>query len=181
MQRRKWDANTKAMMVLEGLKGKPVAELCAEHQSSQAQYDQWRDQLLAHAPKAFEVHEQSQREARRAREHARVNTLVGELTLELKKATRDWEESATLAAGRAAQRRAARTSPGPEGGAPLLGIPPELGVPALCRAAGGQPETDPAPDAGASPARDTPAAPESQADADEEPTQPHPAERVVGH
>jgi transposase-like protein len=85
MERRKWDAKTKAMIVLEGLKGKPVAELCNEHQLSQAQYYQWRDQFLAHAAKAFEVHEQSQREARLTRENARLKTLVGELTLELKK------------------------------------------------------------------------------------------------
>jgi transposase-like protein len=85
MQRRKWDAKTKAMIVLEGLKGKPVAELCNEHQLSQAQYYQWRDQFLAQAAKAFEVHEQSQREARLTQENARLKTLVGELTLELKK------------------------------------------------------------------------------------------------
>jgi transposase-like protein len=85
MQRRKWDAKTKAMIVLEGLKGKPVAELCNEHQLSQAQYYQWRDQFLAHAAKAFEVHEQSQREARLTQENARLKILVGELTLELKK------------------------------------------------------------------------------------------------
>jgi hypothetical protein len=85
MPRRKWDAKTKAMMVLEGLKGKPVAEICTAHQLSQAQYDQWRDQFLAHAAKAFEVHEQSQREARLAREHAKLKTLVGELTREFKK------------------------------------------------------------------------------------------------
>jgi transposase-like protein len=85
MQRRKWDAKTKTLIVIEGLKGKPVAELCAEHQISQAQYYQWRDQFLTYAPKAFEVHEQSQREARLARENARLKTLVGELTLELKK------------------------------------------------------------------------------------------------
>jgi transposase-like protein len=85
MQRRKWDAKTKAMIVLEGLKGKPVAELCNEHQLSQAQYYQWRDQFLAHAAKAFEVHEQSQREARLTQENARLKTLVGEWTLELKK------------------------------------------------------------------------------------------------
>jgi transposase-like protein len=85
MHRRKWDAKTKAMMVIEGLKGKPVAEICTEHQISQAQYYQWRDQFLAQAAKAFEVHEQSQREARLARENARLKTLVGELTLELKK------------------------------------------------------------------------------------------------
>jgi transposase-like protein len=85
MQRRKWDAKTKAMIVLEGLKGQPVAEIGTEHQISQAQYDQWRDQFLAHASNAFEVHEQSQREARLARENARLKTLIGELTLELKK------------------------------------------------------------------------------------------------
>jgi transposase-like protein len=85
MQRRKWEAKTKAMIVLEGLKGKPVAELCNEHQLSQAQYYQWRDQFLAHAAKAFEAHEQSQREARLTQENARLKTLVGELTLELKK------------------------------------------------------------------------------------------------
>jgi transposase-like protein len=85
MRRRKWDAKTKAIIVIEGLKGKPVAELCTEHQISQAQYYQWRDQFLSHAPKAFEVHEQSQREARLARENARLKTLVGELTLERKK------------------------------------------------------------------------------------------------
>lgn len=85
MQRRKWDAKTKAMIVIEGLKGKPVAEVCTEHQISQAQYYQGRDQFLAHAPKAFEVHEQSQREARLTRENARLKTLVGELTFELKK------------------------------------------------------------------------------------------------
>jgi transposase-like protein len=53
MHRRKWDAKTKVMIVLEGLKGKPVAELCTEHQISQAQCDQWRAQFLAHAPKAL--------------------------------------------------------------------------------------------------------------------------------
>jgi putative transposase len=36
MSRRKWDAKTKAMIVLEGLKGKSVAEICAEHQISQS-------------------------------------------------------------------------------------------------------------------------------------------------
>jgi hypothetical protein len=36
MQRRKWDAKTKAIIVLEGLKGKPVADICTEHQISQA-------------------------------------------------------------------------------------------------------------------------------------------------
>jgi transposase-like protein len=57
MHRRKWDAKTKAIAVIEGLKGKPVAEICTEHQISQSQYYQRRDQFLAHAAKAFEVHQ----------------------------------------------------------------------------------------------------------------------------
>jgi hypothetical protein len=72
------------MIVLEGLKGKPVAELCHEPQLSHAQYDQGRDQCLAHAAKAFEVHAQRQREARLTQENARLQTLVGEWTRELK-------------------------------------------------------------------------------------------------
>jgi transposase-like protein len=35
---------TKAMIVLEELKGKPVTTICQEHQVSQSQYDQWRDE-----------------------------------------------------------------------------------------------------------------------------------------
>ena len=85
MQKRKWDAKTKAIIVLEGLKGKPVAEVCTEHQISQSQYYQWRDQFLAHAANAFEVHQHTRKEARLEQENARLKTLVGELLLELKK------------------------------------------------------------------------------------------------
>ena len=59
MPRRKWDARTKALIVLQGLKGTPVSTLCTEHQLSQAQYYEWREQFLANASKAFEVHQQA--------------------------------------------------------------------------------------------------------------------------
>lgn len=85
MKRRKWDAKTKAIIVLEGLKGKPVATICQDHQISQAQYYQWRDQFLANAAKTFEVAQQTEREARLQHENAQLKKLVGELTLELKK------------------------------------------------------------------------------------------------
>jgi len=68
-----------------GLKGRPIGELCAEHEISQAQYYQWRDQLLANAAKAFEPAGAPQRQGRLERENARLKSLVGELTLELKK------------------------------------------------------------------------------------------------
>jgi transposase-like protein len=85
MHKRKWDAKTKAMIVLEGLKGKPVAEFCTEHQISQSLYYQWRDQFLAHAAHAFEVHQHTRKEVHLEQENARLKRLVGELLLELKK------------------------------------------------------------------------------------------------
>lgn len=85
MQRRKWDARAKALIVIEGLKGKPVSAICNAYQISQSQYYQWRDQFLAHAGQAFEVHQHTKREGRLEHENARLKRLVGELTLELKK------------------------------------------------------------------------------------------------
>ena len=90
MKMRKWDAKTKAMIVLQGLKGKSVAEICREHQLSQAQYYQWRDQFLSNATKAFEGAQQTHREARLQQENANLKKLVGELTLELKKSDEVW-------------------------------------------------------------------------------------------
>jgi transposase-like protein len=90
MHRRQWDAKIKARIVVEGLQGKPVAELCHEHQISQSQYDQWRDQFLAHAAHAFEAHQHTRTEARLAQENARLKTLVGELTLERKNSDARW-------------------------------------------------------------------------------------------
>jgi transposase len=91
VKRRKWDSKTKAMIVLQGLKGKPVSAICQEHQINQAQYYQWRDQFLTHSAKAFEVDQQTQREAGLLRENTRLKKLVGELTLELKKSDEVWE------------------------------------------------------------------------------------------
>jgi transposase-like protein len=85
MSRRKWDANTKVMIVLQGLQGKPVAEICTEHQISPSQYYQWRDQSLATATKAFEDPQRIRKEARLQQENARLKPLVGERTFELKK------------------------------------------------------------------------------------------------
>ena len=85
MERRKWDAKSKALIVLQGLKGTPVAQLCTEHQISQAQYYAWRDQLLRNASAAFENQQQSHREARLVQENARLKRMLGELTLALKK------------------------------------------------------------------------------------------------
>ena len=87
MQRRKWDPKTKALIVMEGLKGKTVADICIEHQISQAQYYQWRDQFLANAHQIFV--NQPKRDKQLTRENARLRKMIGDLTVELKK-TEEW-------------------------------------------------------------------------------------------
>ncbi len=85
MKRRKFDSKTKAMIVMQGLRGKPISELCAEHLISQAQYYQWRDLFIANASKAFDVHQITQLEDRLRKENDKLKRVVGELTLEVKK------------------------------------------------------------------------------------------------
>lgn len=87
MQRRKWDPKTKALIVMEGLKGKTVADICTEHQISQAQYYQWRDQFLANAHQIFV--NQPKQDKQLTRENARLRKMIGDLTVELKK-SEEW-------------------------------------------------------------------------------------------
>ena len=54
MKQRKWSAEEKMAIVLEGLKGvKSVAEICREHKISQALYYRWRDKFLDGGKKAL--------------------------------------------------------------------------------------------------------------------------------
>ena len=47
MKPRKWTAEEKLEIVLEGLKEKkPITEICREHQISQTLYYRWRDKFL---------------------------------------------------------------------------------------------------------------------------------------
>lgn len=83
MKRRKWDAKTKALIVLQGLKGKLVADICNEHRICQSEYYRWREEFLAKMPQIFDNHDK--REEGLRMENAKLKHLVGELTLELKK------------------------------------------------------------------------------------------------
>lgn len=87
MNRRKWDAKTKALIVLEGLKGREVSEICLEYQISQAQYYQWRDRFLTHMPQLFISADKQDKHL--AKENARLRRMIGDLTVELKK-TEEW-------------------------------------------------------------------------------------------
>ena len=87
MKRRKWDPKVKAIIVVEGIKGKPVSEICIEHQISQAQYYQWRDQFLANMPQVFI--DDSRREKALITENARLKRIIGGSHRRVKK-TEEW-------------------------------------------------------------------------------------------
>lgn len=90
MKKRKWTSEAKARIVLSGLKGLSVAEICVAHGISQSQYYRWRDEFLSNAGKAFETQKTCQQQQRLERENEKLKTLVGELTIELKKTEGEW-------------------------------------------------------------------------------------------
>jgi len=77
------------MVVVQGLKGRPVAEICIEHQISQAQYYQWRDQFMTNLSQVFSSNDR--REKALARDNVRLKKIIGDLSLELKKVN-EWQE-----------------------------------------------------------------------------------------
>jgi len=85
MKRRQWGSKTKAKIVLEGLSGKPLGELCNQYQLSQNQYYQWRDKFLAEAYRAFESGRSGNEVERLKVKTARLQQIIGALTVELKK------------------------------------------------------------------------------------------------
>ena len=85
MKRRKWDSKTKAKIVLEGLSGRSLSELCNEYEISQNQYYIWRDKFLKDSHKAFEKHENGRKLKRLKKRNAKLQQIIGSLTVELKK------------------------------------------------------------------------------------------------
>jgi len=88
-KRRRWKAEEKSRIILEGLKGKPVADICIEHQISQSMYYSWRDQFLSNMGQVFELKKMSTREQHLKQQNIKLKNMVGELTYELKKSDED--------------------------------------------------------------------------------------------
>lgn len=86
MKRRIWDSKTKAKIVLEGLSGRPVSEICNEYGIYQNQYYSWRDQFLSEAHSVFEPKKGKMEEVNRLRRKTKeLEQIIGALTVELKK------------------------------------------------------------------------------------------------
>lgn len=84
-RRKKWSSQQKLQIIVEGLKGRKVADICNEHQLAQSQYYKWRDQFLSEGYKVFESAKVDSKQQYLERQNQKLKNLVGELTLELKK------------------------------------------------------------------------------------------------
>lgn len=81
--RRKWDARTKAKIVLEGLMGGCVNDLCRANDLRPGQYYKWRGHFLENCHQVFERQPTCPNESELVSENEELKKLVGELTLEL--------------------------------------------------------------------------------------------------
>lgn len=86
MQKRIWSPKDKLKVVLEGLSGQiEISKLCQKYQIAQPQYYKWRDQLLNFGHQAFEQKQLSKRETKLESEVKQLKSIIGDLTVELKK------------------------------------------------------------------------------------------------
>ena len=92
MKKRIWTGQEKLRIVLEGLSGQiEITKLCAKYQIANTQYYLWRDQLLKHGHQAFETKNFSKKEQHLEQEVVKLKKIIGDLTVELKKATTSYE------------------------------------------------------------------------------------------
>lgn len=90
MKQRKWDSKIKAKVVIEGLKGKPIAKICNEYQISQSLYYQWRDQFISNIDQVFDISKKGRKESMLEHEIRQLKAMIGDLTIELKKSEEEW-------------------------------------------------------------------------------------------
>ncbi len=85
MKYKKRDPKEKTRIVLEYLTTHNTAEICNKYGIHQNQLYRWRDEFLNNAHKAFEVNGITRKEQKLVREIQELKSIIGELTLELKK------------------------------------------------------------------------------------------------
>ena len=90
MKRRRRDSKTKIRIVLEGLSGRAVAEICNDYGIHQNQYYTWRDRFLSEAHRAFESKKDGGEINFLRKKNQELKQIIGSLTDELKKTEEDF-------------------------------------------------------------------------------------------
>lgn len=84
MPKKVWSSKEKLQVVLDGVKGMTVPDICREHGIVQSMYYRWRDQFLANAESVF-GNSSSKKESKLERENNQLRQIVADYALELKK------------------------------------------------------------------------------------------------
>jgi transposase len=86
--RKKWKSEEKLAVIMDGLRGRSVKEICQEYGISEAQYYKWRDQGITLMKKGFEDKRQAQNTSAEA-DRNRLLKIIGEqqLIIDLQKKT----------------------------------------------------------------------------------------------
>ena len=81
MERRKWPAEKRLEILLEGIRTGQISEVCRRQGCSTAQYYKWQRQLLSSAPLIFEkkAGRPSRREAKLEAELLRKDQIIAEV------------------------------------------------------------------------------------------------------
>jgi len=84
--KRKWTAQEKLAIVLDGLKSRPIKEICREYGISETQYYRWRDQAIEGMKNGFRDKRQKHNRSWEA-ERDRLLKLIGkqQLIIDLQK------------------------------------------------------------------------------------------------
>jgi len=88
--RKTWPARQKFKILMEGLKGKPVIDICNDHGISQSVYYRWKDQFLNNGHDIFDLDKRTTKETKLLRENNKLKQCLAEATLELKKMEENW-------------------------------------------------------------------------------------------
>lgn len=90
IMKRKWNAKEKSQIILEGIKGRPVVDICAAYGVSQSLYYAWRDKFFANVSNVFEIDKRNGKEQRLLHENSKLKQSLAETILELKKIEEGW-------------------------------------------------------------------------------------------
>ncbi len=90
--KRNWTAKEKTTIVLEGLKGRPIVDICNDYGVSQTLYYKWKEKFLSNVQNIFEQNNSSEssREQHLLRENNKLKQSLAEAFLELKKIEEGW-------------------------------------------------------------------------------------------
>jgi len=84
MKQRKWTAEEKFAIVMEGLKGqKTVSEICKEHALSQTVYYKWRDAFLEGGKNALENGGKPSKDKTLEAEIERLQKIIGKQAVQI--------------------------------------------------------------------------------------------------